>query len=100
MRSRKQQIRRQFQLESLEGRKAPSSVHGMGDHGAHPEVEVQMHHQGRNDGPGHDANDNRGGVPGRNDGPGHDANDNGGVPGRRGHDDQAGHDANDHRGRH
>lgn len=83
MRSRKQQIRRQFHLESLEGRKAPSSLHGMEDHGAHREAEVERHGRGRDDGPGHDANDDRGAA-----------------HGRRGHDDPPGHDANEHRAPH
>jgi len=83
MSSRRQQIRNRFQLESLEGRMAPSSVHGMDDHGRHGGAEINMHRHGQDDPAGHDANDNRGGVRGRN-----------------GQDDPAGHDANDNRGSH
>jgi hypothetical protein len=110
MKSRKERIRTRFQVESLEGRIALSSLGGGGaDDAIHGHrhrgglaAEIQMHRRGLDDPANHNANDNRGVARGRrglDDPANHNANDNRGVVnGRRGLDDPANHNANDDRG--
>lgn len=76
MKKHDRRIRCQFQLESLEGRIALSSVSGADGHRGRA-AEMETHRHGQDDPAGHDANDDRGGMAGRHgadDGPGHDAN--------------------------
>jgi hypothetical protein len=87
MKSRKERIRSRFQLETLEGRIALSSLGGggaddaiHGHRGGHA-ADIQMQRRDHDDPANHDVNDDRDGV---NRGPGHD--------------DPANHDANDDRG--
>jgi hypothetical protein len=115
MKSRKERIRSQFQVEALEGRVVLSSgVNGLVDgshHRGDRAVEVQMRRNGQDDPANHNANDNRGGLVqtagrrrgGADDPANHNANDDRRglvqMPGRRrgGADDPANHNLLGHR---